>query len=104
MPKARKFVVVAALVSAFTLVGATAASATAQQFGNLRCSGYYPTPTVHSNTTGYVLHDWWDNTTYQSKQYGWPTNGAHSSTGWTVDSNDWTVTANTILSAGGTCA
>lgn len=105
MRKTRKILVAAALVAAFTLVGETSASASVSQGGNLRCSGYYPTPTVRSNTTGYVTHGWYDAATGNSRSFGWPSNGVHTSTGWTIDSNYWNVLADTaILSAVGSCS
>ena len=105
MRKTRRLLVAAALVAAFTLAGETTASASVSQGGNLRCSGYYPTPTVRSNTTGYVTHAWYDDKTQNSMSQGWPSNGVHTSTGWANDSNYWNVLADTaILSAGGTCS
>lgn len=104
MRKTRKFLAAAALVAAFTLVGGTTASANATQSGSLRCSGYYPTPTLRSNTTGIVAHSWYDSTLDETWSRSWASNGVHTSTGWTNDPNYWGLAADSILSASGTCA
>lgn len=104
MRKTRGTITVATLVCALTVLGATAASA-ASRTGTLQCTGtYYPNPTVRSITTGYVIHDWENITTNEFKEYGFPLDGAHSSSGWHGDANQWFVDAAAISYASGTCA
>ena len=105
MHKMGKSFAVAAMVGALTLVGATSASASESRSGTLVCSGYYPTSGLRTTTTGYVIHDWMNNGNGESHSLGWPSDGFHSSSGYSNVSSSWIAAASSsIISAAGFCA